>query len=216
MDSADGRLQPLSEADGRGAVDTVSGKPGGINSGRRALVVPIHGSAQPALLLQSPTSPARRHLFPLSPTLTNSPLPPAVDAYTDHALRIDSGATRSGNLTIKGSHRRPAPRSDSMTTLTGPGARQLEAAPEEAHRPLAASSQTVHTAAAAADHGKAPSASGSTSSLLSLYQQTEEGPAEALVRESATADSTTTAGLDNPGNVRGAGARAVDTQHSAS
>ncbi|KAJ2737873.1 hypothetical protein H4R23_001538 [Coemansia sp. Cherry 401B] len=80
----------------------------------------------------------------------------------------------------------------------------------------ASSSQTVR-----ADHAKTPvalSECGSTSSLLSLYQQTEDPANKPAAGDAAaaTADSGATANGDNAGNVRGAGDRAVDTQHLAS
>ncbi|KAJ2574436.1 hypothetical protein GGH19_003805 [Coemansia sp. RSA 1807] len=203
------------EADEQGAVDTVSDTASGINSGRRALVVPAHSLASTTLPLQSPSSPVPRHPFPLSPTQTIN-LPK--DAHTDHTVRIDSGTVRSGNLTIKGPHRRHAQTSDeasnagpvvdsnAMATYAKSRANQLETVSEEA-RPLAASSQTVR---APVDHRKMPtSSSGSTSSLLSLYEHTDSADEPAL---SATAEHTATAGIVGIGNVRGAGDRAVDAQ----
>ncbi|KAJ2157968.1 hypothetical protein GGH15_005287, partial [Coemansia sp. RSA 562] len=203
------------EADEQGAVDTVSDTASGINSGRRALVVPAHSLASTTLPLQSPSSPVPRHPFPLSPTQTIN-LPK--DAHTDHTVRIDSGTVRSGNLTIKGPHRRHAQTSDeasnagpvvdsnAMATYARSRANQLETVSEEA-RPLAASSQTVR---APVDHRKMPtSSSGSTSSLLSLYEHTDSADEPAL---SATAEHTATAGIVGIGNVRGAGDRAVDAQ----
>ncbi|KAJ2409230.1 hypothetical protein J3F80_001487 [Coemansia sp. RSA 2526] len=203
------------EADEQGAVDTVLDTASGINSGRRALVVPTHSLASTTLPLQSPSSPVPRHPFPLSPTQTIN-LPK--DAHTDHTVRIDSGTVRSGNLTIKGPHRRHAQTSDeasnagpvvdsnAMATYAKSRANQLETVSEEA-RPLAASSQTVR---APVDHRKMPtSSSGSTSSLLSLYEHTDSADEPAL---SATAEHTATAGIVGIGNVRGAGDRAVDAQ----
>ncbi|KAJ2141720.1 hypothetical protein IW136_002180, partial [Coemansia sp. RSA 678] len=203
------------EADEQGAVDTVLDTASGINSGRRALVVPAHSLASTTLPLQSPSSPVPRHPFPLSPTQTIN-LPK--DAHTDHTVRIDSGAVRSGNLTIKGPHRRHAQTSDeasnagpvvdsnAMATYARSRAHQLETVSEEAW-PLAASSQTVR---APVDHSKMPtSPSGSTSSLLSLYEHTDSVDKPA---PSATAEHTATADIVGIGNVRGAGDRAVDAQ----
>ncbi|KAJ1855215.1 hypothetical protein GGH12_003206 [Coemansia sp. RSA 1822] len=202
------------EADEQGAVDTVSDTASGINSGRRALVVPSHSLAPATLPLQSPSSPVPRHPFPLSPVQTNL----SKDAHSDHNLRIDSGTVRSGNLTIKGSHRRHAHTSDeasnaapvvdsnAMATYAKPRPHQLEAVLEEA-RPLAASSQTVR---APVDYSKMPtSPSGSTSSLLSLYEHTDSADEPA---PSATAEHTATADIVKVGNVRGAGDQAVDAQ----
>ncbi|KAJ2499110.1 hypothetical protein GGH96_003770 [Coemansia sp. RSA 1972] len=203
------------EADEQGAVDTVSDTASGINSGRRALVVPAHSLAPTTLPLQLPSSPVPRHPFPLSPTQIIS-LPK--DAHTDHTVRIDSGTVRSANLTIKGPHRRhvqtsdeaanagPVVDSNAMATYARPRAHQLEAVSEEA-RPLAASSQTVR---APVDCSKMPtSPSGSTSSLLSLYDHTDSADEPA---PSATAEHAATADIVKAGNVRGASDRAVDAQ----
>ncbi|KAJ2716432.1 hypothetical protein H4S00_004543, partial [Coemansia sp. D1744] len=100
----------------------------------------------------------------------------------------------------------PVADSNAMATYAKSRANQLETVSEEA-RPLAASSQTVR---APVDHRKMPtSSSGSTSSLLSLYEHTDSADEPAL---SATAEHTATAGIVGIGNVRGAGDRAVDAQ----
>ncbi|KAJ2847037.1 hypothetical protein IWW36_004059, partial [Coemansia brasiliensis] len=190
------------------AVDSSASSPSCINASRRALVVPSYGSAQTPLPLQSPSC------LPNPPFSPTQPSPAVLSPIIDSALHSDSPFLRTGTLTIKSKFRKPE-QSD-MTAYTGAHANVLvesTASNGQQQPPLAASSQTV-----AVDPAKEPqmslSQSGSTSSLLSLYQQTADQESE--TRSVTAITVTATAAADNAGNVRDAGDHAVDAQHVSS
>ncbi|KAJ1863805.1 hypothetical protein LPJ78_003808 [Coemansia sp. RSA 989] len=187
------------------AVDANPNNPPCINAGRRALVVPSHGSAQTPLPLQSPSCLSNP---PFSPT---QPSPAVLSPVID--LQNDSPSTRTGTLTLKSKFRRPEQSDMTAYTEARANVHADSAVSSSRQQPqLHASSQTV-----AVDPTKEPpvtlSQSGSATSLLSLYQQTED---QEIETRSVTAVTVTATVADNAGNVRDAGDYAVDAHHANS